>query len=94
MKKGGVQIEMSKLFHFNVKIEMPGFVNEYFYVFKQKLKIDRTMKLRCYISPIIVRMTNKDYNLVMKCLFHNITYDDGCDRFQIHDFQQNLDKQK
>lgn len=87
--KDGKEIEMSKLFHFNIKMDMPGFVNEYWYVYKDKLKIDKTMKMRCYLSPIIIRMTNADYCLVMRCLFHNITYDDGCDRFMIHEYLRN-----
>jgi len=70
---------MSKEFAFNLSIEMPAFVNEYNYVFNKALKIDKTMKIRSYISPIILRMSHVDYNLIMKCLFHNISYDDGCD---------------
>ena len=80
-------IEMSKLFHFNIDCEMPAFVNEYRYVFYDHLVLDKTMNIKCYMSPIIILMTNSDYNLVMKCLFHNISYDDGCDQFMIHTFK-------
>lgn len=73
---------------------MPGFVNEFFYVYKNKVQIDKTMKLRCYISPIIIRLTSKDYGFIMKCLSHNISYDDGCDRHMIHDYWQNVELQK
>lgn len=55
--RNGKYIEMSQLFHFNIKIDMPGFSNEYWYVYKDELQIDRTMKLKCFISPIIIRLT-------------------------------------
>lgn len=29
----------------------------------------------------------------MKCLFHNVSFDDGCDRFMIHDYWQ-MEEQK
>ena len=80
---------MSKLFHLNLEVEMPLFANEYFYVFGKKLVIDKTMKIKCYLSPIVIMLTNFDYNLIMKILFHNITFDDGCDRFYIHNFEIN-----
>lgn len=66
---------------------MPAFVNEYWFIYKDKLLIDKTMKIRSYLSPIIISLTNKDYCLLMRCLFHNVTYDDGCDYFMIHDFE-------
>ena len=37
----------------------------------------------CLPSPLVILMTNEDYNLIMRALFHNINYDDGCDRFMI-----------
>jgi vacuolar protein sorting-associated protein 13A/C len=33
-------------------------------------------------------MTNEDYNFIMRVLFHNITFDDGCDRFMIDEFEK------
>jgi len=33
-------------------------------------------------------MTNEDNNLIMRALFHNITYDDGCDRFMIDEWEK------
>ena len=83
--EGGLHIiEMSKLFHFNVDIEMPSYVNEYRYAFRNQLFLNHTMYIKCYMSPIILLMTNNDYNLIMKILNFNITYDDGCDVFLIH----------
>lgn len=68
---------------------MAGFSNEYKFLYGDNIKIDNTMVMYNYISPIIFRMSNSDYNLIMKCLFHNITFDDGCDRFMIHDWARN-----
>ena len=33
-------------------------------------------------------MTNEDYNPIMRALFHNINYDDGCDRFMIDEWEK------
>ncbi|KAL4498677.1 hypothetical protein ABPG73_003474, partial [Tetrahymena malaccensis] len=85
--------EMTKAFNFNVNINMAGFFNEYKYIYGNDIKIDTTMIMKNYISPIIFRMSNADYNLVMMCLFHNISYDDGCDRFLIHDWARNQEAQ-
>ncbi|KAL4496109.1 hypothetical protein ABPG72_015531 [Tetrahymena utriculariae] len=85
--------EMTKAFNFNVNINMVGFFNEYKYIYGNDIKIDTTMIMKNYISPIIFRMSNADYNLVMMCLFHNISYDDGCDRFLIHDWARNQEAQ-
>lgn len=82
-------IEMTKGFDYNVCINMAGFVNEYKYLWGNDVRIDTTMILKNYISPIIFRMSNTDYNLIMRCLSHNISYDDGCDRFLIHDWERN-----
>lgn len=68
-----------------MRINMPTLVNEYEYVF-QDCQLDKTMKIHCYMSPIIMTLNNTNYNLLMKCLFHNIAYDDGCDCFMIYDF--------
>jgi vacuolar protein sorting-associated protein 13A/C len=81
--------EMTKYFNYNVNINMAGFTNEYKFLYGDDIAIDNTMFMYNYVSPIIFRMSNSDYNLVMKCLFHNITYDDGCDRFMIHDWERN-----
>lgn len=81
--------EMTKKFDYNVKISLAGFVDEYKYLYGGDIRIDTTIILQNYISPIIFRMSNWDYNLVMKCIFHNVTYDDGCDRFLVHNWAQN-----
>ena len=84
---------MGKPFNFYLDIEMPLFVNEYDFLFSSKLIIDKTMKIKCYLTTLVILMTNEDYNLIMKILFHNITYDDCCDRFMIHDFGKKQEQQ-
>ena len=42
----------------------------------------------CLPSPLVILMTNEDYNLIMRALFHNINYDDGCDRFMIDEWEK------
>lgn len=39
------------------------------------------------MSPVIMQMDNNDYNLIMKCLFHNISFDDGCEPFHIFNYK-------
>lgn len=68
---------------------MAGFFNEYKYIYNNDIKIDTTMYMDNYISPIIFRMSNADYNLIMASLSKNISYDDGCDRFLVHDWELN-----
>jgi len=81
---------MCKPFNFNVEVEMPLFVNEYQFVFENNLVLDKTMKIKCYVSHIVILMTNEDYNFIMRVLFHNITFDDGCDRFMIDEYEKRL----
>lgn len=88
MKDLGIRItrgentyEMSKPFNFNLSVEMPGFGNEYQFLYeKQGLELDKKLKIRAMISPIIIRMSHVDYLLIMKILFGNIAYDDGYER--------------
>ena len=89
VKEKNTVVEMTKAFDYNVDINMAGFVNEFKYIYGHDIRIDTRMILKNYISPIIFRMSNADYNLCMSCLFKNITYDDGCDRFLIHDWANN-----
>ena len=91
IKKGQPQ-ELSKLFHFNLRINMPTLVDEYEFIYGKGAILDKTMKINCYMSPIIMSLNNSNFNLLMKCLFHNITYDDGCDMFMIHDYTIPVDK--
>ena len=77
---------MCKPFNFYMDIESPIFVNEYNFLYGNQITLDKTMKIRCYLTPLVILMTNDDYNLIMKILFHNIIYDDCCDRFLIHNF--------
>lgn len=62
---------MSKSFDYNVQINMAAFINEYKYLYGADIAIDTTTIVKNYISPIIFRMSNSDYNLSMKCLFHS-----------------------
>ena len=48
------------------------------------------MTIDMLLSPIILTISNKDYNLLMKCINHNVSYDDGYDQIVVHDFWKNM----
>ena len=50
--------------------------------------LDKTMKIKCNVSTLVILMTNEGYNLIMRALFHNINYDDGCDMFMIDEWEK------
>lgn len=40
---------------------------------------DNSMTVESYITPILLKFSNFDYNIIMTGIFHNISYDDGLD---------------
>lgn len=40
---------------------------------------DNTLVVTSYISPILLKFSNFDYNIIMMGVFHNISYNDGLD---------------
>ncbi|KAL4445126.1 hypothetical protein ABPG74_018854 [Tetrahymena malaccensis] len=78
-------IEVCKPFDFNIKVSMLSFFKELEQCFPQE-SYDNTMTIESYISPILLKFSNFDYNIIMTAIFHNISYDDGLDQFFIHDF--------
>ncbi len=69
---------------------MPALTNYYDFLYGEKIAVDRRMMLSCLMSPLVMRMANEDYCLIMRCLFHNVSFDDGCDQYLIHDFWINF----
>jgi hypothetical protein len=39
------------------------------------------MRIKCKISPFLIRLNHDDYSFIMKCLNWNITYDDNADGY-------------
>lgn len=37
------------------------------------------MKIYTFMAPMIIQLSHEDYMFIMKCLFHNIIFDDGLD---------------
>lgn len=78
--------EFTKFFHMNLAVQMLAFANEYKFLYGRQVQLEKAMHINLYLSPLIIMMSNADYNLVMRSLFHNISYDDGCDQFLVHEF--------
>ncbi|CAD8058857.1 unnamed protein product [Paramecium sonneborni] len=70
--------EFSLPFDFNISVEIFGMFQQY-QLFYPKIKFDEQLKIHCFIAPMILQITHSDYMFLMKCLFHNIAYDDGFD---------------
>jgi vacuolar protein sorting-associated protein 13A/C len=65
-------------FDFNVAVEMFPLALQYGLAYPN-IEADAQIKIKCYMGPMIIQMTHRDYMFIMKCLFHNIAYDDGFD---------------
>lgn len=39
------------------------------------------MRVKCKMSPFLMRLSHDDFNFIMKCLFWNITYDDNAEGY-------------
>ena len=50
--------------------------------------MDKTIKIKCYVSTLVFLINKEGINLIMRALFHNINYDDGCDRFMIDEWEK------
>ena len=69
--------EMTKPFNCNMDIDQLMLPNHYEFAFKN-LTLDYSRKVKFHLSPCVMIMSNADYNLFMKILYHNIRFDDGC----------------
>ena len=50
--------------------------------------MDKTIKIKCYVSTLVFLINKEGINLIMRALFHNINYDDGCDVFMIDEWEK------
>ncbi|CAD8141116.1 unnamed protein product [Paramecium pentaurelia] len=73
-----IKREFSLPFDFNIQVEIFTLAEKYSLNYP-KLKFDEQLKINCFVAPMILQMTHSDYMFLMKCLFHNIAYDDGFD---------------
>ena len=39
------------------------------------------MRIRCEMSPFLMKINHDHYNFLMKCLFWNISYDDNAEYY-------------
>lgn len=49
--------------------------------------MDRSIRIRSAMSPIILKLFRKEYLEICKMIFHNFTNDDFKDKWYIHDFE-------
>ncbi|KAL4505260.1 hypothetical protein ABPG72_016327 [Tetrahymena utriculariae] len=87
--KGDQVTEITQKFNLNVSVNLANYFYQYKYIYGDDIKIDTTVRVYNHISPIIFVISNENYNLIMKCVMHNIAYDDGCDRFLVNDWERN-----
>lgn len=72
---------------------MPMFMDQYRAVFPNT-KFDATMVIKSHILPIVMKMSNKNYNAVMRVpfklqiMFANVSYDDLLDRFLFMEYEK------
>ena len=50
--------------------------------------LDKNLKIKCYVSTLVFLINKEGINLIMRALFHNINYDDGCDMFMIDEWEK------
>lgn len=70
--------EFSLPFDFNVAVQIFSLCPQYV-IHYPELNFDPSLKIFCYLAPMIVQLTHKDYMFLMKCLALNIAFDDGFD---------------
>ncbi|CAK86161.1 unnamed protein product (macronuclear) [Paramecium tetraurelia] len=77
--------QVSSLFEFNLSFER---VLYYFEIkdLYDNVEMDRSIKIRSCMSPMILKLYRKEYLEICKMIFHNFTHDDFKDKLYIHDF--------
>lgn len=78
MVKEEAYLEICRPFDFNIRVQMLSFSRELMLCFPQE-SYDNSMLIESYISPILLKFSNFDYNIIMAGVFHNVSYDDGLD---------------
>ena len=48
---------------------------------------DKTLMLSGVIETLRMKLSKVTYNLLLKCMIHNLTHDDGQDNLYIHNFK-------
>lgn len=77
-QNGAVRDEITLPFDINLAVEMFGMAPQYSLLYPES-QLDTQMKIKSYMGPMIIQLTHLNYMFIMKCLFHNISYDDGFD---------------
>ncbi|CAD8061213.1 unnamed protein product [Paramecium primaurelia] len=78
--------QVSSLFEFNLSFERALHyfeINELY----DNVKMDRSIRIRSCMSPILLKLYRKEYLEICKMIFHNFTNDDLKDKLYIHDFE-------
>ena len=53
--------------------------NPLYYAKEYKQRFKNGMRIKCSLTPFVMRINQKDYSFVMKVLNWSITHDDGVD---------------
>ena len=70
-----MNLSFERLLHFNE-------INELF----DNVKHDRTIRIRAYLTPLLIKLFRKEYLEICKLIFHNFNYDDTRYPWFVHDF--------
>ncbi len=76
--KEGKETDICMPFSFNIKVQFLAFCKDLRFCFPG-VTFDNIMRIQSYISPIILKFSNIDYNIIMMGIFHNISFDEGMD---------------
>jgi len=71
----------------NLVINIPGYINEYKFIFEKNLIIDETIAVNFSLSKMKLFINHEEYNFLFKCLMQNIIFDDGLNKYLIHDYE-------
>lgn len=61
----------------NVTTSIDLIANPEYYKKQYKKQFKNGLRLKCHLSPFVLKINHDDYNFIMKCLNWSITHDDG-----------------
>lgn len=71
------EYELTNKMDIDTSIEM--ITNPQYYIKEYKDKFLNGMRINCSTTPFLMRINQRDYSFIMKCLNWSITHNDGCD---------------
>lgn len=64
---------------FNFVLDVELISSPEYYRIEYGSKFQPGMRIKCRLSPFLLRLDNPDYKFIMRCLNCNIAFDDNCD---------------